>query len=209
MGRCIIVGAGDFNTKLLQVEADDYVIAADGGYEHLRKERIKPDILIGDMDSIHKKVSDISVIELPCEKDDTDTLAAIRMGLEKGYREFLLHGMLGGRVDHTLANIQCLLFLKKNGAHGVLYGKDSYIQLLQNEKLEFPETMQGMISVFSLSEESTGVSEKGLKYTLEDTTLSQCFPVGISNEFIGKPSSISVREGTLIICVMLNSQSDF
>lgn len=208
MGRCIIVGAGEFNAKFLKIEQDDYIIAADGGYEHLKKEHIKPDILIGDMDSVKKQVKGISVIQLPCEKDDTDTLAAIRLGLEKGYHEFILHGMLGGRIDHTIANIQCLQFLKKNDAHGVLYGKDSYIQLIHNERLDFPDTMQGTVSVFSISEEAKGVTETGLKYSLENEMLSGSFPIGISNEFTGEASSISVQEGSLLVCVVLSNQGD-
>ena len=130
VGKCIIVGAGDYFGIRKKIMADDYVIAADGGYDHLVKDGIVPDLLIGDMDSINKEVNISNCKKLPVKKDDTDMIAAIKEGLQKRYTQFEIYGALGGRLDHTIANIQTLFFLKKNNASGIIYGKEESIELL-------------------------------------------------------------------------------
>lgn len=212
MKRCMIVGAGEIEiSHIMHPQKEDYVIAADGGFEVLQEAGIVPHVWIGDMDSTRNNgcensaLQQVQVIKLPREKDDTDMLAAIRMGLEQGCQEFLLYGSLGGRLDHTIANIQCLLFLKKHGANGRLYGKTEIVEVLQNETRTYPADMKGTISVFALEHEAKGVTEKGLKYEIEDAVLSSGFPIGVSNEFIGCESQITVREGTLLICMMGNA----
>lgn len=210
MGRCIIVGAGDFSAlmwnKIETIHKDDFIIAADGGYDHLKKVSIIPNMVIGDMDSINDKKgadsgSNIEICRLPVEKDDTDMLAAIRTGLEKGYRDFLIFGALGGRFDHTFANLQCLLFLLNRNAKGIIYGDNESIELLRNEKITFPKETEGSISVFAFAGDAAGVTEKGLKYGLENAVVKAEFPIGISNEFMGTESSIEVTDGTLLIDV--------
>ena len=121
--------------------------------------------------------------------------------MKQGCQEFLLYGSLGGRLDHTIANIQCLLFLKQQGVNGKLYGKTETIELLRNETRTYEVDKQGMISVFALETEANGVTEKGLKYEIEDAVLTPSFPIGVSNEFIGRESQITVKEGTLLICM--------
>lgn len=213
MGRCIIIGAGDFSdltwNRTVDIHNDDLIIAADGGYDHIKKAGIVPDIIIGDMDSLDDKSktdvsclhNDIEIYRLPVEKDDTDMLAAIRIGLDKGYKDFIIFGALGGRFDHTFANLQCLLFLLNRGANGVLYGDNEKIMLLRNGRVDLPEEMKGSISVFAFAGNAKGVTEKGLKYGLENAELKSEFPIGISNEFAGTQSSIEVKDGTLLIDV--------
>lgn len=204
MKRCIIVGAGEFHEKLWNYDSDDYLIAADGGFEHLKGMGIVPDMLIGDMDSILQECdkSEIEIRKLPREKDDTDMLAAIKEGLAVGCKEFAIYGALGGaRMDHSIANIQCLLYLHNHGAKGILYGRNERIELLCNNRIEYPATMKGMLSVFAFGGDAKGVSEQGLKYTLQDTIVKMEYPIGISNEFIGQESTIEVKEGMLLLCV--------
>ena len=196
MKRCIIVGAGEFHEKTWNYDKEDYLIAADGGFEHLRKMEIIPDLLIGDMDSIEQEYSDsdVTIKKLPREKDDTDMLAAIKEGLAQGYKEFIIYGALGGeRIDHSLANIQCLLYLYNHGATGILYGA--------HDRINYPASMRGMVSVFAFSQDAEGVTEQGLKYSIQDTTIKMEFPIGISNEFIGQESMIEVKNGMLLICI--------
>lgn len=199
MKKCVIVGAGDFFSLRNPIENDTYVIAADGGFDYLKRESIKPNLVIGDMDSTGFDIIDANAIVLPCQKDDTDMLAAIRQGLDKGYRYFEMYGALGGRLDHTIANIQCLLFLKNNGAHGIIYGKEDSLQLIRNEKIDFDEYKRGYISVFAYGGEAKGVTEKGLMYEVADVTLIPSIPIGVSNEFIGKKAYVEVKEGNLLI----------
>lgn len=217
MGRCIIIGAGDFSKDFLCIHKDDFVIAADGGYEYLKELGIIPDVWIGDMDSTgqYTKMPDcenVKVIKLAREKDDTDTLAAIRLGLQEGYREFALHGMLGGRLDHTFANISCLQFLKKQGSSGILYGLDTIVLLLENQTIEFEDALWGMLSVFAWEKEACGVTERGLLYQIEDAVLTPEFPIGVSNELTGEKASISVKNGNLLLCIIpdrIKTQKNF
>lgn len=207
MGKCIIVGAGEFGQIYETIKAGDYIIAADGGYVYLQQSEIIPDLVIGDMDSItdkewNRKVQEynIKTVCLPIKKDDTDMLAAIKEGLSLGYTDFSIYGGLGGRIDHTIANIQCLEYLQKHGARGIIYGRNDCIELICNEKKTYNSDCTGTISVFAFGGEAFGVTEKGLMYELEDAVLTTDIPIGVSNEFIGKESMIEVRQGMLLIC---------
>jgi len=196
---CHIVGAGEF-CPVFRRHPGDYVIAADGGLRHLSGMGFKADLLIGDFDSLSGPPdTPIKVVTLPKEKDDTDMLAAVRIGLKKGYRRFHLYGGTGGRLDHTLANIQCLSFLADQGARGVLFDRQFLLSVIRNDSLRFDRKQRGYVSAFSLSDRSEGVWEKGLRYPLENATLTNAFPLGVSNQFTGEKSEISVGQGTLLI----------
>lgn len=197
---CYIVGAGEFSGGFIP-EKDDFVIAADGGYEHLKNAGIRADIIIGDFDSLSERPSHQTIIELSKEKDDTDMMAALREGLARGYKSFMLYGGMGGRLDHTLANIQLLAYISQNGSRGYLIGSDMTITAITDGAIELPARQSGYISAFSHSDTSTGVYEKGLKYRLDDAVLHSSYPLGVSNEFIGKPAVISVKKGTLVITI--------
>lgn len=204
MKKCILFGASSVYSYRPIPNEGVYVIAVDGGYKSLQKLNIKPDLIVGDFDSMEKseldnKVISEPIIELEKEKDDTDTLFALRKGIEEGYKEFHLFGCTGGRLSHTLANIQCLAFLSERGARGFLYGKDYVLTVIRNANIEFESEMKGYISVFAHTEVSKGVSIEGLKYELNNAELSSSFPIGVSNEFVGKKSKISVDEGALIV----------
>lgn len=202
--RCIIVGAGEFNKAAWNYEKDDYLIAADGGYDYVKQMQMIPNLVIGDMDSVAEETfqKEVPVMKLPTEKDDTDMLAAIKEGLAAGCKEFVIYGALGGeRIDHSFANIQCLLYLHHHGAKGVLYGVHDRIELLCNEKRIYPASMRGIFSAFAFGGDAKGVTEQGLKYSLQDATIKMEFPIGISNEFIGQESMIEVRDGKLLICI--------
>ena len=196
---CYIVGAGENHGLDFQVNPGDYVIAADGGLVYLNEQGIAADMIIGDFDSLEKKPSHSNIITLAGEKDDTDTLAAVRAGIAKGYDTFHIYCGTGGRFEHTIANIQTLGFLAKYGKRGFLVERDSIITVISNEIISFDDSYTGYISVFSYSEKATGVGIKGLKYELENAALTNTFPIGISNEFKGVESTISVRCGALLI----------
>ena len=175
----------------------DLVIAADGGYAQLNG--IRPDLVVGDFDSLGFVPAGEHVVRHPAEKDDTDTMLAARIGLERGYRAFLLLGGVGGRLDHTLANIQTLAFLRENGARAALLGEAETITLLQDESLRFRAGLSGVVSVFSYGAAATGVSERGLKYALDGATLTDTNPLGVSNAFTGEAAVVSVRQGRLTV----------
>ena len=200
MNKCFVVGAGDFFGLLIRPEAGDLIIAADGGYDHLKREKIEPDIVVGDFDSRDGNIPDHpNVIMLDVQKDDTDIAHAVGIGLERGYRDFRIFGGTGGRESHTIANIQMLTGLAKKGAHAWLYGRDSVITVIHNDSLMFSEVTEGMVSVFSLSDRAEGVDILGMKYTMQDGILTNDTALGVSNMLIGKEAHISVKKGTLLI----------
>lgn len=200
---CYIFGAGEFSPCEITLSEEDLVIAADGGYDHLLRIGLRADIVLGDFDSVTSaEVWEDTICErytYPPEKDDTDMLLAIRLGLSKGYKTFSIYGGLGGRLDHTVANIQALSFLAAEGADAILHHKDYELTVIQNSSYTVPKDITGYVSVFSLSDKSENVTIRGLKYEITGKTLTNTFPLGVSNEAVGKKGIISVEKGTLLI----------
>lgn len=206
--RCIIVAAGDMTVSEIAVQKEDLVIAVDGGLDYCSLLGLEPDLVLGDFDSVGEdraeqialweKQSPERVIRLQCEKDDTDTLMAIKTALEKGCRHFLIYGATGGRLEHTIANIQCLLYLKHHGAVGYLMDGTGMIFVLEDEEVRFKASMEGYLSLFSLGKEAVGVDISGMKYPLTDAVITNDFPIGISNEFAGQEAAVRVRSGQLL-----------
>lgn len=196
MKTCYIFCALPVNV-LPAVDPDDLVIAADAGYKQLGG--IKPHLVVGDFDSLGYVPREESVVELPVRKDDTDALFAVKLGLSRGFRRFVLLGSVGGRLDHTLANIQALAYLTTRGARGVLVGETEKITMLQNGSLNFFGTPEGIVSVFAYGGTARGVTEENLAYPLDRATVTTDFPIGVSNEFTNQPARITVEEGCLLI----------
>ena len=198
MGRCVIFCAGGFEKLAQPMEKDDYILAADGGLAHVQKLGIAPNGIIGDFDSLGYIPENAQVF--PVEKDDTDAMLAVRKGLQLGYKEFILYGALDGpRLDHTIANLQTLLFLENQGAKGTLVGLKYLITTVRDGVLRLPKASEGIVSVFCLAGKAEGVTIRGLQYELENGILESNFPLGVSNHFVGKESSVAVEDGTLIV----------
>ncbi len=196
--KAVLIAAGEYNNEY-QYNPDDYIIAIDGGYDHLINQGITPDLLIGDLDSIKSQIKPSQqLIKLPKEKDDTDSLFALKEAINRGFNSFSLYGFLGNKFNHSLANIQCLMYLKKEGYNGVIYFDNECYEILNNEIKTFNKAI-GNISIFSLSDSSI-VTLKGLKYPLEKKELTSSFPLGIDNEFIiNKKASVEVHQGYVLI----------
>jgi len=196
---CYIIGAGeDFGLDFSPSDGD-LIIAADGGLERLRVAGIKPDLIIGDFDSLGRIPREDNVMVLPTVKDVTDTWAAIELGKERGYTHFRLYGCTGGRFDHTLANIQTLAALAAEGKQGFLVDQSQIITAVGPGTVTFGSERRGFLSVFSHTDRCLGVSLKGLKYELEDAELTNRFPLGVSNEFLRKPASVTIGEGIAVL----------
>ncbi len=196
---CYIVGAGeDYGLDFVPGEGD-LVIAADGGLARLRKAGICPDLIIGDFDSLGHVPREDHVLVLPTVKDVTDTWAAIRQGQERGYSRFRLYGCTGGRIDHTIANIQTAAELAEQGMECRIVDKTQIITALSGGKMEFPPSCKGFLSVFSHTDVCRGVTLEGLKYELRDAELTNRFPLGVSNEFLGKPAAVTVEQGIAVL----------
>lgn len=211
MGKCILIGAGDLTMGELTVAEDDYVIAVDGGLSYCAILNVEPDLIIGDFDSVSaqeklaleqlQQTVPEKICRLPECKDDTDMLAAIKRGIELGYKDFRIYAATGGRFDHTLANIQCLLYLKNHGAVGYLVDGTGMILVVQNEAVHFRKELEGTLSLFALTKEARGVTIRGMKYPMENGVITNDFPIGISNEFQGKEAEVSVEDGELVCMI--------
>ena len=198
MKTCVIFCAGGFDRLAEPIGAEDLVIAADGGWSHTRALGLTPHAVLGDFDSLGYVPEGARVF--PVEKDDTDSMLAVRLGLERGYRRFLLYGALDGpRPDHTLANLQTLGFLAAHGAWGHLCGLTHRVSVVAKGSLAFSEEAEGTVSVFCLGEDARGVTLEGLAYSLENGILTANYPLGVSNHFTGAPARITVAEGSLIV----------
>lgn len=199
MGVCFVIGAGECNGLDFEKTENDFVICADGGLRYAEKFGVAPDLIVGDFDSYGSVPSACSVIALPREKDETDTHYAVKIALERGYNQFRLYGMLGGRIDHTLANIQLLMYITEKGGSAVLVGDDYDITIVKNNRLKLNGLKGKYVSVFSYSPQSNGVTIKGLKYEVSDISFAYDNPLGVSNEFTDEEAFVEVKDGIVLI----------
>ena len=209
MKTAMVVGAGEIDEPaLLQMVSEKHmqengmVIAVDGGYDTLCRLQIAPTIQIGDWDSSKsEKVTTLkNTIVLPTHKDDTDMLAALRLAVERGAKKMYIFGGLGGdRVEHSFANIQCLIYLHKHNVTGYLCHKQQIITILEQETMQFPAEMKGFFSAFAVSEKVEDVTLKGFAYEVENDCFTNDYPIGVSNEFLEKNASLTVGKGMLVV----------
>ncbi len=199
MKRCFIFGALPVEKMPVAPAEDDLVIAADKGYEVALSLGITPDIVVGDFDSLGKVPDAENLIQLNVRKDDTDMEHAVGVALEKGCDDLIVYGAVGGKLDHTLGNIAVAERVALAGGKILFCGDDSSFTVIHNSFCAFPARSGGRISVFSLKEISHGVTIKGLSYEADKIDLPRAVTRGVSNEFAGQPSRISVTDGTLLI----------
>ena len=198
MKECVIFCAAECDGLARPIGQDAFVIAADGGLRHTQSLNITPNAVLGDFDSLGFFPEGANVF--PVEKDDTDAMLAVRLGLRRSCDEFLLYGSLDGpRLDHTVANFQTLQYLADHGAVGYLIGNTTMVTVVKNGKIAFPAGCSGTISVFCMGPDAVGVTETGLFYGIEDGVFTSGFPLGVSNHFTRKKAEISVKNGSLLV----------
>ena len=209
MKRCFIFSAGTYFGLRERPQSGDLVLAADAGYEVCRREGIVPDLVLGDFDSMEQPKDAENVLRVPVEKDDTDTMLAVKTALENGCDTIYLYGGTGGkRLDHTLANLQTLLFIRRRGARGYLYDDDFVWTAVENESLTIRREVEwGLFSAFCLGDRAEGIDEVGFQYPLENASLTPEFPLGVSNHIVEKTATITVRSGALIVGWELPAQN--
>ena len=206
--KCLIISGGDFTLKEnIRMEAPDFVIACDRGYRNAERMGIRPDLIIGDFDSAEKDGAmrcvrgggsdpgaktaapvdsdeESAVQTFPVEKDDTDTMLAAREALRRGFCEVEVTCFGGGRLDHLLANLQTGAFLAEAGIRAVLTSDDAAVFVQKAPcRMVLPYETGRSLSVFSLSDECTGVTIRGAKYETENARITNTFPIGVSNEW--------------------------
>ena len=213
MSRCVIVSAGEIRDYVRAgsfLREGDFFVFCDGGLSHAEGLGLQPDIIVGDFDSC--EASDLSkyagtaghpeIIKLPREKDDTDTLFAVKLALERGYDDFLFLGAMGARFDHALANVSILLYLDGLGKKAVLADDYSTMQIVGAKPFYINDDCS-YFSVMTVAGNVSGVTIKNAKYPLENAELSADFQLGVSNEVLpGKTAEISVANGRVLIVIV-------
>ncbi len=203
--ECVIFGAGDVYSPRKKRADGDLVIAADGGYSACRSLGWEPDVVIGDFDSGEMPTdTNAFIVKLNRDKDDTDMLAAVKVGLRRGYKTFVIYGGVGGRLDHTVANIATLAYMNAYDARGYLIDRDSAATVITDGKLTLPNAVRGTVSVFAYGGTARGVTLKNLSYTLDNVELTPEFPIGVSNATVdagdkNARGEISVKHGSLLV----------
>lgn len=202
--RCVIVAASpqtDSDFIKSKIREDDFVICADGGADKLISTEIVPDRIIGDMDSTKSSgyFNNTKTTVLPVRKDDTDTMYCVKTALEMGYKDFLILGATGARLDHTLANLSVLLYLRDNGAQGVITDRWGYTLLLKNGDNFFEGRNGAAVSIMPFASESVTLSYDGLMYPLENTVVSAEYPYTISNVITSDLARVTLHSGTALV----------
>ena len=200
---CLILSGAPYEVPLHLPKAD-FVIACDRGYGYARKLSLKPDLIIGDFDSYDGVLPlDVPVVRLPVQKDDTDTGYALRYAAEHDYGEIYVAFALGGRLDHTLANLQSASDAAQKGAKVTLWGAGTVVHVVGGGRLQLFVEEDQALSVFALTDEATEVCIEGAEYSLEGATLDNKYPLGVSNQANGV---VTVSHQSGVLAVMLSAK---
>lgn len=202
MKRCVIVGGADINNYGFireKLSADDYVVFCDSGLKHLEQLQVRPGLIVGDFDSHENPHLDVETIVLPCEKDDTDTVYAVKEAISRGFDDFLLIGVAGARLDHTLGNVSILLYLDSLGKKGFIIDDYSEMEIVSDKPVSICDRYT-FFSLLNITGCAKGITITGAKYPLDGGEISCEYQYGISNQVLpGKTAVVSVKCGKLLL----------
>ena len=204
MATCVLVAASDFNAQHFKMSNErgmfDFVMAVDAGFAHLESIGCVPDMALGDFDSLGYVPKCKKVARHPTKKDKSDLELAFDWATNRKFDAIVVYGALGGRLDHTVANLQLFARYAEQGVDVTAIGSDYAVRLVVGpDAYELPLRDTGTVSVFAMTSEAHGVIERGLEYSIDDETISNRTSRGLSNELIGKPAAVAVEEGTLLV----------
>lgn len=206
MKKCVIVGGADIRDygRIRELLTEEMVfIFCDSGLRHMEALGRKPDLIVGDFDSHVNPHMDVETIVLPHVKDDTDTVFAVKEALRRGFEEFLLIGVVGGRLDHTLGNVAILLMLDSAGKKAVIADDYSDMEIVSRERTLIPDRYP-YFSLLNITGTAKGVTIRNALYPLSDAEITCEYPIGVSNEVLpGKTAEVTVKEGRLLIIKVL------
>lgn len=210
--RCVIVGGADIaDHERIRgyLREDDYLIYCDSGLRHMDALGARPSLIVGDFDSYEDPHSGVETITLPVAKDDTDTVFAVREGMRRGFREFLLLGVIGARLDHTLVNTYLLVTLENSGCHAVIADDYSEIELIASRDNEGCRHVPGTarvpyeypyFSLVAIEGAARGVTIRGAKFPLEDAGIEPGYQYATSNEVLPEQEAeIEIGQGRLLL----------
>jgi len=207
--RAVIFANGNFKKSSIPLQSfreDDLLIAADGGAQHLQELGLRPATVIGDMDSISPtllndlKTQGTQSIVYPRDKDQTDLELALTYAVQSGVQEVLLFGVLGGRLDQSLANLMLLtrddwkdLSLVISNAPDIAY------VMRDHGTISLQGNPGDIVSLIPLSALVTDVSTHGLRWPLKNAELTLGNTISISNEILEKSARIEIGIGKLLL----------
>ena len=202
MKRCVIVGGAGINNYdyiRSRLYVNDYIVFCDSGLRHLEPLQVKPSLIVGDFDSHDNPHLDVETIVLPCEKDDTDTVFAVKEAIKRGFDDFLLIGVVGARLDHTLGNVSILLYLDSIGKKGIIIDDYSEMEIVSNEPA-YIEDSYAFFSLLNVTGTAKGITIENAKYLLNNAEITCEYQYGVSNEVLpGKTAKVTVLEGKLLL----------
>ena len=202
MNRCVIIGGADihnYDAIRHALQEDDFFVFCDSGLKHRAALGVQPGLIVGDFDSHENPHLAVETIVLPCEKDDTDTVFAVKEAIRRGYEDFLLIGAVGGRLDHTLGNVSILLYLDSQGKRGCIMDDYSDMRVVSSEPVCIPDSY-AFFSLLNISGTARGITIENAKYPLNDGEITCEYQYGVSNEVLpGKTACVIVREGRLLL----------
>ena len=205
MKKCYIITSyveGDLS-EIIKPEKADFIICADGGYDIAVSAGLTPNLVIGDSDSCEMPAPGcgVEVMHFPREKDESDTFLCVKHAVKLGFKDIIIAGGIGGRLDHTISNIQTLAYFSDLPVSILLLDENNIVSVIESSGITLNKIDGAAISLFSLSDKCTGVSTEGLRYPLKGAELSSAYPLGLSNEFAGDTASIDVERGKLLIVI--------
>ena len=202
MKRCVIVGGADIgNYEYVRslLSGEDFFVFCDSGLKHMDRLGVRPSLIVGDFDSHENPHLEAETIVLPREKDDTDTVYGVKEALKRGFDTFLLIGVVGGRLDHTLGNVSILLYLDAIGKKGVIVDDYSEMEIVSSSPVSISDRY-AYFSLLNVSGRAKGVTIQNAKYPLDNAEITCEYQYGISNEVLpGRTAIVSVRDGRLLL----------
>lgn len=182
-------------------KGDDLCIAADSGFHNAQACGDRVDILVGDLDSIgsYRLDKKTELLQVPAEKDVTDTQLAVETAIERGARELVIIGGFGGRADHMLSNLAILEDLAGRGVYAVMLNGQNRARFLRSTSTLIPRSGYKYVSILAVDPVVKGVSVEGCKYPLKKAKLTRSFQYAVSNEVVGNCALISVRRGAIYV----------
>ena len=205
MRRCVIIPAWapDGIREVVALREDDFIVCADGGYALARRESILPHAVVGDFDSLGKAPDSLPsgcrVLQANREKNETDTFLCLQYGIEAGCGSFVLAGGIGGRLDHTAANLQLLVYAVRRGHPMWMLDKNNRVTAMEPGEMRIPRADGFKLSVLAYAGPCRGVTLENVKYPLHEAVLAEDFPLGVSNEFEGPEAVIRLKAGCLLV----------
>ena len=202
MKRCVIIGGAEilnYDNAKGYLSSDDVYVFCDCGLRHAEGLGVEPDLIVGDFDSAENPCMDVETIVLPCEKDDTDTVFAVKEAIKRGFEDFLILGAIGQRLDHTLGNVSILKMLYDKGFKACIVDDYCEISALGKE-VQYISDNYLYFSLLNVFGETEGINIKNAKYPLKDAVITCDYQYGVSNEVIkGELAEVSVSKGVLLL----------